>query len=43
MRTVSFYKQAFRIETHPYTIKDFENSPFVLDEIKKKGLLINTL
>ncbi|MFA5806517.1 MAG: nucleotidyltransferase domain-containing protein [Melioribacteraceae bacterium] len=30
-----------RIETHPFTVKDFENSPFVLDEIKKKGLLIN--
>ncbi|OGU98035.1 MAG: hypothetical protein A3J84_03520, partial [Ignavibacteria bacterium RIFOXYA2_FULL_37_17] len=27
-----------RIETHPYTIKDFENSPFVHDEIKSKGL-----
>jgi predicted nucleotidyltransferase len=30
-----------RIETHPFTVADFENSPFVRDEIKKKGLLIN--
>ncbi len=29
-----------RIETHPFTTKDFENSPFVKDEIKKKGLKI---
>ncbi len=25
-----------RIETHPFTTKDFENSPFVLDEIKEQ-------
>ena len=30
-----------RIETHPFTKKDFENSPFVLDEIKNKGLRMN--
>ena len=30
-----------RIETHPYTAKDFENSPFAIDEIKKKGLRVD--
>jgi hypothetical protein len=30
-----------RIETYPFTTKDFENSPFVLDEIKNKGLRMN--
>lgn len=30
-----------RIETHPFTVEDFENSPFVRDEILKKGLRIN--
>ncbi|MBU2586334.1 MAG: nucleotidyltransferase domain-containing protein [Bacteroidetes bacterium] len=29
-----------RIETHPFTPADFENSPFVKSVIKKKGLLI---
>ena len=30
-----------RIEIHPFTIKDFENSPFAKDEIKAKGIQIN--
>lgn len=29
-----------RIETHPFTREDFEESPFARDEIVKKGLLI---
>lgn len=29
-----------RIETHPFTINDFENSPFAQDEIKGKGIEI---
>ncbi len=29
-----------RIETHPFTREDFENSPFAKDEIVKKGVLI---
>jgi len=29
-----------RIETHPFTREDFENSPFARDEILKKGVLI---
>lgn len=30
-----------RIELHPFTISDFENSPFARDEIKAKGIKIN--
>lgn len=29
-----------RIETHPFTSVDFENSPFAQEEIVKKGILI---
>jgi predicted nucleotidyltransferase len=29
-----------RIETHPFTPTDFENSPFAKSEIEKKGILI---
>jgi hypothetical protein len=28
------------IEYHPFTRKDFDNSPFALEEIKRKGILI---
>jgi predicted nucleotidyltransferase len=30
-----------RIETHPYTIFDFENSPFAQEEIRTKGISIS--
>lgn len=30
-----------RIETHPFTVNDFENSPFVKDEIIKKGIKLS--
>lgn len=29
-----------RIETHPFRIKDFQDSPFVRDEIINKGILV---
>lgn len=29
-----------RIETHPFTLEDFEKSPFARDEIQNKGILI---
>ncbi|MBM4174816.1 MAG: nucleotidyltransferase domain-containing protein [Ignavibacteria bacterium] len=31
-----------RIETHPFTPADFENSPFTKNEIEKKGILLET-
>ncbi|MFA4922771.1 MAG: nucleotidyltransferase domain-containing protein [Ignavibacteriaceae bacterium] len=30
-----------RIESHPFTLADFENSPFARDEIVAKGIKIN--
>ena len=30
-----------RIETHPFTSEDFDNSPFAKDEILAKGVKIN--
>lgn len=30
-----------RIELHPFTIHDFENSPFAKDEIEAKGIRIS--
>ncbi len=31
-----------RIETHPFTSEDFENSPFANDEIRAKGIKISS-
>ena len=30
-----------RIELHPFTVADFENSPFARDEIRAKGIIMS--